>query len=270
MPTTKSGSLYDYPKYYDLVFGSDWKAEYDFLLSCFERHARLPRGARVTRLFEPACGTGRLMFRFGKAGYPTHGNDLNAKAVAFCNQRLRRHGLPETAYVGDMADFRLADVGSKKPFDAAFNTINSFRHLPSEAAAEGHLRSVAAAVRKGGLYVLGLHLTPARGEPHSDEESWSARRGQLAVISRLWSEGVNRRKRVETVGMSFDVYTPTDSFRLVDQTGFRTYTATQMADLIGRVTDWEVTAVYDFAYDLSAPIKINGTTEDVVYVLRRR
>ncbi|MEO1498399.1 MAG: class I SAM-dependent methyltransferase [Planctomycetota bacterium] len=270
MPTVKRGSLYDYPKYYDLVFGSDWKAEHDFLLACFERHAALPRRAKVKRLFEPACGTGRLMFRFGKAGYPTVGNDLNAKAVDFCNARLRRHGLKETAHVGDMADFSLADVGARKPFDAAFNTINSFRHLPTEEAAEGHLRSMGEAVRPGGLYVLGLHLTPARGVPHSDEESWSARRGQLAVVSRLWSEGVDRRRRQETVGMSFDVYTPTDQFRLVDQTGFRTYTGKQMCELLDRVGVWETAAVYDFAYDLDRPIEVDGTTEDVIYVLRRR
>ena len=48
------GNLYDYPKYYDLLFGSDWKAEFGFLESCFEKHARRP----VRRLFEPAAARG--------------------------------------------------------------------------------------------------------------------------------------------------------------------------------------------------------------------
>ncbi|MGL4513957.1 MAG: class I SAM-dependent methyltransferase [Lacipirellulaceae bacterium] len=264
MLETVPGNLYDYPKYYDLVFGSDWKAEFDFLLGCFDRHAALGPRKRVRRLFEPACGTGRLIARLGKAGYAVAGNDLNAKAVAFCNARLRRHGVAATAVVGDMADFRL-----KKPVDAAFNTINSFRHLPSEEAAEGHLRCVAESLVPGGLYVLGLHLTPERGKPLSDEESWAARRGHLTVLSRMWSQGVNRKSRVETVGMSFDVYTPTRSFRLVDTTGFRTYTARQMADLLGRVPDLSVAAVYDFAYDLDTPVEIDSQTEDVIYVLRK-
>ncbi|MEQ8847002.1 class I SAM-dependent methyltransferase [Botrimarina sp.] len=269
----QSGDLYDYPKYYDLVFGSDWKAELDFLEGGFAEHARLPH---VRRLLEPACGTGRLLYRFAKMGYDAAGNDLNEKAVAFCNARLKRHGLRESAVVGDMSDFRLADFrpveGGRgvKPFDAAFNTINSFRHLPNEAAAEAHLACVGSAVRPGGVYVLGLHLTPARGAPESDEESWSARRGELSVVSHMWSEGVDRRRRVETVGMSFDVYTPTRSFRLVNRSGFRTYTARQMADLIDKAGVWEVAAVYDFAYDLDAPIEIDGRTEDVVYVLRRK
>lgn len=268
MPEVIPGNLYDYPKYYDLVFGSDWKAEYDFLLRCFERHTELPRKAKPQRLFEPACGTGRLMYRFGKAGYHVVGNDLNEKAVAFCNTRLKRHGLTETAFVGDMSDFTLKDLNERKPFDAAFNTINSFRHLPTEEAAEGHLRCVADSLKPGGIYVLGLHLTPARGEPESDEEFWSARRGHLAVASHMWSKEVDRRRRVETVGMSFDVYTPTKSFRLVDETGFRTYTARQMVDLFSKVPALEVAAVYDFAYDDT--ITIDGHTEDVVYVLRKQ
>lgn len=271
MPETIPGDLYDYPKYYDLVFGSDWKAEFDFLQGVFAGHARLPRKAAPKRLLEPACGTGRLMYRFGKAGYTVAGNDLNEKAVAFCNQRLKRQGLAESAVVGDMSDFSLKDFGPKtRPFDAAFNTINSFRHLPSQAAAEGHLRCVADALRPGGLYVLGLHLTPAKGDPESDEESWAARRGALSVVSHMWSEGVDRRRRVETVGMSFDVYTPTRSFRLVDQTPFRTYTARQMADLIDGADGLEIAAVYDFAYDLSVQVEIDGETEDVVYVLRKQ
>ena len=32
------GNLYDHPKYYDLVFASDWKAEHDFFLECFAKH----------------------------------------------------------------------------------------------------------------------------------------------------------------------------------------------------------------------------------------
>ena len=41
------GHIYDFPKYYDLVYGSDWKAEYDFLLGCFKKYAKKP----VKRLF---------------------------------------------------------------------------------------------------------------------------------------------------------------------------------------------------------------------------
>jgi SAM-dependent methyltransferase len=253
-------SVYDHPKYYDLLFGSDWKAEFDFLRGCFERHA----ARRVRRLFEPACGTGRLLVRLAQAGYSVAGNDLNPHAVAYCNARFVRHGLKPPAVVGDMSDFRLA-----RPVDAAFNTINSFRHLATERAAESHLRCVARALAPGGLYLLGLHLTPTVG-PRCERESWSARRGNLAVNSTMWSEGIDLKRRVERVKLAFDVYTPTSHVRLVEDMPYRTYTAAQMRNLIRKVPQFETVAAYDFCYDLEAPTTIGPETEDVVYVLRRR
>ncbi|MCA9247545.1 MAG: class I SAM-dependent methyltransferase [Planctomycetales bacterium] len=256
---TRLGNLYDYPKYYDLVFGSDWKAEYDFLLAAFDRYA----ARRVRRVFEPACGTGRLLLPLAKAGYRVAGNDLNPKAVAYCNRRLARHGFKSTAVVGDMADFTL-----RRPVDAAFNTINSFRHLASESQARAHLECMANALAPGGIYLLGLHLTPTRGEA-IDEESWAARRGNLAVISHMQTLSVDLKARMETVGMTFDVYTPTQNFRLANEIGFRTYTARQMRALLESDSAFEVAAVYDFAYEIDEPIRVGPETEDVVYVLRR-
>lgn len=251
--------LYNYPKYYDLVFGSDWAAELAFLKACFAKHG----AGNIRRLFEPGCGTGRLMYRLAKVGYEVAGNDLAAPAVDYCNDRLAKHGFPRTAVVGDMCDFRTSGK-----FDAAFNMINTFRHLPSEDHALRHLRCIAQALRTGGLYVLGLHLTPTRGEP-MDEEQWAARRGNLSVLSRLWTIEHNRRRRIERVRMSFDVYTPTRTFRLVNCADFRIYTARHMADLLDRVPELRVVATYDFAYNIDGEIEIGPETEDVVFVLRK-
>ena len=260
MLETIQGNLYDYPKYYDLVYGSDWKAEFDFLEDCFQQHA----DRVVQRLFEPACGTGRLLIKFADAGYDVAGLDLNPKAINYCNDRLARAGYPRSTWVGDMCDF---DV--EHPFDAAFNTINSFRHLGTQQQARDHLQCIADALRPGGLYVLGLHLTPTAVEP-IQEESWSARRGNLAVLSRMWVIDCNLSSRCETVGVSFDIYTPSRQFRIEDKIAFRTYTYRQMKALLEGIADFEVTAVYDFGYDINQPVEIGAQTEDVVYVLKKR
>lgn len=257
---TVSGNLYDFPKYYDLIFGSDWKAEYDFLAACFDKHA----SRRVNRLFEPACGTGRLLIKLAQGGYDVAGNDLNSNAVEFCNARLRRYGFPATAEVGDMTDFRVS-----RKFDAAFNTINSFRHIPTERGAVSHLKCVADAVRKGGLYLLGLHLIPTKGIPQS-EERWSARRGNLCINSHMWSIDRDMKRRNEHLGMTFDVYTPKKQFRLEDRMNYRTYTARQFANLLKKVPAWDPVETYDFTYEIDEPIEITPETEDVVFVLRKR
>lgn len=255
------GHLYDYPKYYDLVFGSDWKAEFDFLKDCFERYAKRP----VKRVFEPACGTGRLMYKLADAGYEVAGNDLNPKAVEFCNARLEKKGHPPTAVVGDMSDYTV-----KKKFHAAFNMINSFRHLTTEKQAEGHFRCTADAIVKGGLFILGMHLNPADvGDDYEAEEEWSARRGHLQVNTRLWSMNYNPKTRTEQIGFQYDVYTPSKQFRIEDTTTFRCYTKKHMDKLIAKFPEWELVETFDFHYDIDDPVTVDGDTEDVVYILRR-
>ena len=83
---TIAGHLYDFPKYYDLIFGSDWAAEIKFLKACFQKYAKRP----INRLFEPGCGTGRLMIQLAKAGFDVSGVDLNEKAGHFFDHGLDR------------------------------------------------------------------------------------------------------------------------------------------------------------------------------------
>jgi SAM-dependent methyltransferase len=255
-----SGNLYDYPAYYDLVFGSDWKAEYDFLLQVFEEFAP----AKTERVFEPACGTGRILYRLADQGFEVSGLDLNPRAVDFCNKRLVKHGYPASVICGDMSDFRLP-----KKVDVAFNMINSFRHLLSEQMAEAHLKCVAESLRPGGLYVLGLHLTPTAGTPMT-EESWSARRGNLAINTHLATLDLDRRKRTERCRMQLDIYTPTDRKQIVDELVFRTYTAEQIERLLERVPQFEVAELFDFSYRIDRPIEIEPETQDVVFILKKR
>lgn len=254
------GSIYDYPKYYDLLFGSDWKAEFEFLHACFPKHS----DRKVKRVFEPACGTGRLLVKLLKAGYEVGGNDLNEKAIDFCNARFARLSFPETACVGDMCDFKV-----KKKYDAAFNLINSFRHLATEAQAVAHLKCMAASLNVGGLYCLGIHLLPTKGE-RMEEEAWTARRGNLQINSYMWSKGLDTKGRNEPLGITLDIYTPTKHQRIVDHMDYRTYTKRQFDTLLKKVPELEVEATYDFAYDIKQQITIDPTTEDVVYVLKKR
>lgn len=253
-----AGSLYDHPAIYDLVFGSDWRAERDFLGDCFTRYAT----GRVKKLFEPACGTGRLLYRFARDGYKVSGLDLNAAAIEYCNDRLERHGYPRSAFVADMTDFKLPE-----PVDAAFNTINSIRHLPSDEHAKKHLRAMAAAVREGGLYVVGLHLI-AKNYQGDDEEHWSARRGNLAATSSLKTFGLDKKNRVEQCRMEDNVYSPTSQRRIVEVITFRTYTKLQWERLLAGI-GWEIAATHDFSYNINEPAEVTDESEDVVYVLRR-
>lgn len=263
---TVAASIYDYPVYYDLVFGSDWSAEFHFLNAAIERHVdwgkKMPARSKI-RLLEPACGTGRLLFRMAKSGAQAAGMDLNEKAIKYCNSRLRKNKLPETAWVADMCDFEV-----KKPYDAAFNTINSFRHLGSESAAIAHLTCMGSAIRPGGIYALGLHLQPLKGE-QTEEESWVARRGNLQVNTQMWPRDKDRRKRIERYNIRFDIYQPTGHTRIDDCLVLRSYTVAQFNKLLAACPMWTIEETYDFRYSIDDPIELDGYSEDVVYILKR-
>lgn len=260
MATASAGKLYDYPAYYDLIFGADWREEYDFLRAAFDRFA----AREVRHIFEPACGTARLLIRLAKAGYQVSGLDLNEAAVNYSLARFERAKLPAQVFVADMADFQL-----HKPADAAFNLINSFRHLPDETSAEKHLQCMARALAPGGIYLLGLHLTPA-GDPVCTKESWAAKRGPISAKSSMWTIDIDRRRRREQVGMKVSVTAGKKRLRFTDEFTFRTYSAAQMKSLLRRVPELELIATHDFSYDLDDPIAVTDRTEDVIYVLRRR
>jgi len=249
-------SVYDYPSYYDVLFNSSWKREYEFLLHALETYASIP----IKRVFEPACGTGRFLWRLAKDGFQVHGLDLNRKAVAFCNRRMRRHGFADAALCGDIA----VDLQLDRPIDAAFNLVSSFCHLTQEKQAENHLRLIADALRPGGLYLLGFHLKP-QGTAECGSERWSARRGSLSLSSHLQSVRWNEKERTETIEIRITAQKPNGIVRLFDRFEFRTYTLAQFRNLLRKIGRFEVVQTYNFLYE---PIKPNPSTEDVIFVLR--
>jgi hypothetical protein len=85
----------------------------------------------------------------------------------------------------------------------------------------------------------------------------------------MWPLSRDLKKRIERFGMRFDVYSPTSQFRINDELVLRSYTAKQFDQLLAKVPQWSIEAVYDFRYRIDAPIEIDPTVEDVVYILKR-
>ncbi|MGY8767064.1 MAG: class I SAM-dependent methyltransferase [Pirellulales bacterium] len=263
-PTTIAGNLYDYPSYYDVIFGADWRREIELLKFCFEQHCDLD----VRQLFEPACGTGRLLIQLAKSNFEVAGLDLNPRAVKYCNRRFKRSERSDAAVCGDMADFQLSDLTLQKPMQAAFNPINSIRHLLSETQVQSHWQCMAEVIEPGGLYIVGLHLSPEVGPP-CDAESWTASRGQLTVCSELQTTDLDLNERIERVAMSYNVTTPSQRLRIDGELIFRTYSLSQFIHSFENGGNWKLCAAYDFTYDTSSQVTLTETSEDVVFVLQR-
>lgn len=163
--------MYRAPRLYEIAFDLNRKAEVDFLVHCFERFARRP----VRRVLDIACGTGPHLIRLADRGYSMTGLDLSARNIEFVRERLADKGRRGDLVIGDMTDFRLA-----RPADAAICMQDSQGHLLTNEQVLAHLRCVARALRRGGLYIFDRYMASSWTDP-ARRWSWSRRRGRLVV-----------------------------------------------------------------------------------------
>lgn len=251
---------YDHPRYYDIAFQSDTKKEADFIVSACEKYCSF----RAKKLLEPACGTGRLVVEMASRGYRVAGLDLNRPSLEYLRRRLAARRLKARLVEADMADFQFS-----KPFDAAFCTVNSFRHLLTEAASRRHLECVAESLRPGGIYILGLHMLPLDID-ENDCERWTEQQGRTKVTVTLRVLETDRRRRVERLRASLLVREGEKTIRLRDEFSFRMYTATQFRRLLKSVPAFELCETYDFWYDINEPQPFDEQSADTVFVLRKK
>ncbi|MCC9607047.1 class I SAM-dependent methyltransferase [Blastopirellula sp. JC732] len=259
-PSPSAVDCYDYPQYWDLAFRDETLFEADFVESAFEKYARLP----LRTILEPGCGGGRLMVELAKRGYQVSGFDLSEPSVRYVQQRLRRRSLPGEVFVGDMTDFTLA-----KPVDCVVNFVNTFRHLTTEEAALAHLQHVAAALRSGGLFLLGFHLIPLDADPECTERS-TARHGQTKVTLTLRVVDFNRRRRLERIRFNLRVKSGQRDLKLQSEYDYRLYTRKQFLQLLAKVPQLELCGTFDFNYDIDEPVPLDDELSDAVFVLRKR
>jgi SAM-dependent methyltransferase len=254
------GECYDHPCYLDLAFSDETCREADFIEAACRRYVSFP----CRRLLEPGCGGGRLIVELARRGYDLTGFDRNPRAVKFTQARVQRRGLSAAIFAADMRCFRLP-----QPVDAAFCTLNTFRHLLTEADARQHLECVADALRRGGIYLLGFHLLPPDAADES-RERWQVRRRSACVRAALEVRQADRRRRREVLRLTLRVQTPKRCFALRSDLVLRTYSAEQFRRLLAATPQFELVDVFDFWYEIDRPLALSDRLADAVFVLRKK
>jgi SAM-dependent methyltransferase len=253
-------NCYDYPQYYDIAFQAYTQREADFIEAACRKYCSFD----VRQLLEPACGSGRLVTELAARGYQMTGFDLSQRALSYLRRRLKRLRLHAETFQAEMSAFRLS-----RPIDAAYCTVNTFRHLLTEQAARDHLERIASSLRRGGIYVLGMHLL-ALDVNEEDVGRWTARRGDTKVTVTLRILRTDVRRRIEDLRVWLLVLHGSKEFQLTYDFQFRTYLPRQFRQLLDSVPSLELCDVYDFRYDIKQPFAVNDEMAYSVFVLRRR
>lgn len=264
------------PLYYDIIFDSDTPKEATFLDAVHAKWARPTGGggAQATRrALEPACGTGRLMVALGQMGWDVSGFDPEPAMQRFTRDRLRQEGLAGDVRSGWFHDF---DLGAPK-FDLAYCLVSSFRLETDPARAQGHLKQIAKHLRVGGVYALGVHMTEYHDDRMGDER-WKAKRDGVHVDCRIESWPPDRKARIEKVRTRItakhDPSNPGDprageTRRVETHFAFRTYSLTQLRELLRTEPRLKHVATYTFDHDINMRTQLAGDDLGVVLVLRR-
>ena len=253
---------YDHPQYFDMGFRDETALEVEFFEQAFQRFATRD----VHRVLEPGCGSGRLVAAMAARGYSVTGLDLSEAMLKYLRKRLKRRSLNADLVLGDMTK-----MSFDQPFDAAFCTFNTFRHLLSEADALCHLRSVAEHVLPGGIYILGFHMIPRCDDDAECTERWTASHGGTKVSVTLKVIDFNRKTRQEMLRVSIKAVKRSGKVeRIRSEFPLRIYAPDQAKKLLNKVKDqWEIASMFDFNYEIDHPLPFDELT-DTVFVLRRK
>ena len=254
---------YDSPLYYDMVYADYTPKETRFIEGIMKKHG--PKLQGPMRVFEPACGSGRLLESLAARGHLVHGFDLNKHQVSFAKNRLKAKGLKGRVWRDRLQDFK-APKGAL--YDVAHCFVSTFKYIDTEAGAVGSLRRMAAGLRPGGLLLLGLHLTDYKNSP-PDHERWIGRKPGIRVVSDTWSAPANRKSRTEAMRTRMRI--TEKGVTRVEEThwNFRTYSPQEIRALLARVPSLELVVCHDFHYDLDSQRKLDLEYSDVILVLRR-
>jgi SAM-dependent methyltransferase len=182
----------------------------------------------------------------------------------YAAERLSGAGLKAKLEQADMA--RL-DLPAER-FDLGHCLVSTFKYLLDEASAKSHLEGVAHALRPGGIYVLGFHLSDYEDERRS-RERWVVDKGSTRVTCNIQGWPPDRGRRREDVRSRLVVREQGRELRSETRWTFRTYDAPQVKRLLRQVPALELVAVRDFNYELNEPLALDGERLDVVLVLRK-
>lgn len=165
--------LYDKALYYEIAFNYvDPRRQADLFERFIGRFSRV----KVRRFLDIGCGPAVQLRELAKRGYYCIGLDMSTGMLDYVRERAREEHVRIETINADARHFRL-----KRPADFAFIMVGTINYLTkSNQDLLDHLDSVAASLRRGGLYVMeNFWVNPPK------PERWTGRRDGITV-SNYW------------------------------------------------------------------------------------
>lgn len=243
-----SKGLYADPLIYEVLHQPGTRGEAIHIERIARRHVGVGDGPMT--FLEPASGTGRYLLALAERGHRGVGVDLSAAMVRFARRRAREQGqAARLSYIAAAMERFTLPRRWRGRVDAAFNPINSIRHLMDDASMLAHFDAVRAALRPGGVYVVGIELSNQRyAQPTEDVWRGRDRAAGLSVQQNVSYVPPGRGGRAEVVTSHLTVRDRHRDARRVrhfdDRYELRTYSRPQWMTLL-KAAGWSLVAAYN-------------------------
>ena len=157
--------LYSIPHIYELAFSfRDYVKAVDFLASAAKRAGL----ARIESMIEYGCGPGQYCREFALRGVRSWGVDLSPDMVLYANRKADEAGVSCEAVEGDMRTLAI-----DQPLDLACCMMATFGYLHTNQDILAHLKTVAANLNAGGIYIIELpHPKGLYGDEKATHDQW--------------------------------------------------------------------------------------------------
>ena len=140
--------IYKNPRWYDIAFSfRDIQKECDFLAACVKKYS----GRKLSSVVEMAAGPASHSIQFGKKGITVYALDKSPDMLAYARRKAKEKGSRVHFLKKDMRHFRLP-----QRVDLAISMMDSLTYLLTDDEILAHLKTVAANLKAGGIFVLEL------------------------------------------------------------------------------------------------------------------
>jgi 2-polyprenyl-3-methyl-5-hydroxy-6-metoxy-1,4-benzoquinol methylase len=126
-------SWYDRAEIYDIAFSWEIEPELDFLHEVWNQYGQ----GKLHRIYEPFCGSGRLLVPLAEQGHECVGTDLSAAMLDCLRAKIGKRGLPIEVHQADVCTYQCAP-----PADMGVTLIDSFRHLTTAESASAAIHTL--------------------------------------------------------------------------------------------------------------------------------
>ncbi len=146
------------------------------------------------KVLELACGTGRLLVPFKKAGADVEGLDISIDMLDICEDKLKKNKLSAKLYTKDISNFKLDNK-----YELIFISGGSFQLIDSFEGAETALKNVYDHLEPGGLFVLDIFNLPLVHKDYQNNYWKLGRTARNEKGEKLWCHSCAELDYVEQI-----------------------------------------------------------------------